>query len=139
MLAARVRGLVPPKVWKARYELINAFEAILAHGGTTVVKCFLHISKDEQRRRLEARLREPDKRWKFRAGDLDDRARWKDYQQAYEDVLRTTSTDRAPWYVVPADRKWYRNWAVSRVIVHTLEAMDPKYPAPPDLGDVRIT
>jgi polyphosphate kinase 2 (PPK2 family) len=95
-----------------------------------VVKVFLHISKDEQRTRLQERLEDPEKRWKFRVEDLDDRRRWDDFQQAYEDVIRQTSTERAPWYVVPADRKWVRNVAVAELLVTTLEAMDPELPNP---------
>ena len=130
VLAARVRGLVPEEVWRPRYELINGFEALLHHGGTTVVKLFLHISRDEQRRRLEERLRDPDKRWKFRPEDLLDRARWDEYQLAYREALEKTSTAVGPWYVIPADHKWYRNWVVSRILVKTLERMDPQYPQP---------
>ena len=130
VLAARVRKLVPPKVWRARYELINGFEALLAHGGTTIVKVYLHISKEEQRRRLEERLRNPDKRWKFRSEDLLDRAHWDDYRRAYNEVLTRTSTAAAPWYIIPADAKWYRNWAVSQLLVTTLHRLDPRYPQP---------
>ena len=130
VLAARVRGLVPEKVWRPRYELINGFEAVLHHGGTTIVKLFLHISKEEQRRRLEERLRDPDKRWKFRPEDLLDRARWDEYHLAYRDALEKTSTEIGPWYVIPADHKWYRNWVVSRILVETLKGMDPRYPQP---------
>ena len=130
VLAARVLSLVPGKVWKARYDLINAFEQTLHHGGTTVVKIYLHISKQEQRRRFQARLDDPEKRWKFRTGDLEARQHWDEYMQAYEDALERTSTELAPWYVVPADHKWYRNWVVSRILVKTLGKMDPRYPQP---------
>jgi PPK2 family polyphosphate:nucleotide phosphotransferase len=138
VLIVRVHKLVPDEVWHARYELINDFEQALAGGGTTIVKLFLHISKDEQRRRLQARLDSPDKRWKFKATDLDERKLWDDYQAAYEDALRKTSTERAPWYVIPADHKWYRNWAVSNVLIDTLRAMDPRYPDPPELAGIVI-
>ena len=130
VLAVRVLGLVPEKVWKARYDLINGFERTLDHGGTTLVKIYLHISKEEQRRRLQARLDDPTKRWKFRAADLEARRHWDEYMQAYEEALEKTSTEIAPWYVIPADHKWYRNWVVSRILVKTLERMDPQYPQP---------
>jgi len=128
VLAARVRGLVPEGVWRRRYGHIRAFEALLADSATTVVKVLLHISKEEQRERLQARLDDPRKRWKFNPGDLDERARWDDYQAAFADALAETSTEQAPWYCVPADRKWYRNWAVLRILVETLEALDPRWP-----------
>jgi len=130
VLVARVHELVPRRVWKARYDLINSFEALLAHGGTTVIKLFLHVSRGEQLERLDARLEEPSKRWKFRPGDLAERDRWDDYQSAYQDALRKTSTNVAPWYVIPADHKWYRNWAVSCILVDTLDHLDPQYPEP---------
>ena len=130
VLAVRVRRLVPEKVWRPRFELINGFESQLAQGGTTVIKLFLHISRTEQRKRLEARLRDPDKRWKFALSDLEDRARWDEYQVAYEEAIARTSTRHAPWFVIPADHKWYRNWAVSQILIATLEAMDPRYPEP---------
>jgi PPK2 family polyphosphate:nucleotide phosphotransferase len=130
VLITRVHGLVPEATWKARYELIKSFEALLAHGGTTVIKLFLHISKDEQGERFDARMKEPDKRWKFRPADLAERERWDAYQAAYADALGATSTDAAPWYVIPANHKWYRNWAVSRVLIDTLRGIDPHYPRP---------
>jgi PPK2 family polyphosphate:nucleotide phosphotransferase len=130
VLAVRVRKLAPPSVWRPRFELINGFESTLANGNTTILKFYLHISKEEQRRRLEERLRNPDKRWKFRAEDLLDRAHWDEYRRAYNEVLSKTSTSLAPWYVIPADNKWYRNWAVSRVLVSTLRRLDPHYPQP---------
>jgi PPK2 family polyphosphate:nucleotide phosphotransferase len=139
VLVVRVHKLVPESEWKPRYELINSFESLLAHGGTTTVKLFLHISREQQRQRLEKRLDEPDKRWKFRAADLEERAHWDEYQAAYEDMLRMTSTAHAPWYVIPADHKWYRNWAVSHVLIETLREMDPQYPQPPDLSGVQVT
>ncbi len=131
VLIVRVKELVPDGVWRPRYELINHFEELLAHGSTTVVKLFLHISRDEQKRRLERRRDDPRKQWKFSVSDLEERARWDDYQAAFEDAINETSTGRAPWHVVPANKKWYRNLVVARAIADTLEAMDPQYPAPP--------
>ncbi|HMC42048.1 MAG TPA: polyphosphate kinase 2 family protein, partial [Acidimicrobiales bacterium] len=110
----------------------------LVESGTTIVKFWLHISPDEQRKRLQARLDDPAKRWKFNAGDLDERKLWPDYQAAAEEMLQRTSTDDAPWYVVPADHKWYRNWVVSQVLIESLEAMDPRYPDSLDLGHCEI-
>jgi len=130
VLITRVHGLISEATWKVRYQLINAFEALLAHGATTVVKLFLHISQDEQHKRFDDRLREPTKRWKFRPGDLAERERWDDYQIAYADAIAHTATDTARWYVIPADHKWYRNWAVSCVLIDTLRQMDPRYPEP---------
>jgi PPK2 family polyphosphate:nucleotide phosphotransferase len=130
VLITRVHGLVPEATWKARYGLINSFEALLAQGGTTVIKLFLHISKEEQAERFDARRKDPNKRWKFQPGDLAEREHWDDYQVAYADALRATTTDAAPWYVVPADHKWYRNWAVSCILIDTLRAIDPQYPQP---------
>jgi len=139
VLVVRVHGLVPEPVWRARYEHIRAFEELLTAGGTTVVKLFLHISKEEQAERMRARLEDPTKHWKFRATDLEERQRWDDYQAAFTDALAETSTETAPWYVVPADRKWYRNWAVLRILTETLEAMDPQYPPPEaDLGSIVV-
>jgi len=130
VLITRVHGTITEEVCRERYELINAFEATLAHGGTTVIKLFLHISKKEQRKRIDARLRETKKRWKFQPSDLEERERWDDYQRAYEGALAATSTSCAPWYVIPANRKWFRNWAVSRVLVDALVRIDPQYPEP---------
>jgi PPK2 family polyphosphate:nucleotide phosphotransferase len=130
VLVVRVHGLVPEDVWRGRFDEIDDFEARVSSAGTTIVKCFLHISYDEQRERLFARLDDPDKHWKFDEADIDERARWADYQAAYEDVLRRCSTAQAPWFVVPADRKWYRNWAVASLLAETLEEMDPTYPRP---------
>src|ERR1700688_4630832 len=139
VLVARVRKLVPKQVWKLRYDDITAFESLLHQGGMTIIKCCLLISKDEQRRRLEERLKDPQKRWKFRRDDLEDRALWKEYQAAYSEAMERTSTRSAPWYVIPSDNKWYRNWAVSRLLIETLTEMDPKYPEPPDLAGIKIT
>ncbi len=133
VLVVRVKQLVPEPVWRERYDLINNFERQLAHGGTTVIKFFLHISEQEQARRLRARLDDPTKRWKFNPDDLKERARWDDYQQAYQEAIEKTSTLHAPWYVIPSDRKWFRNWAVARVIADTLKGMDPQYPDPPEI------
>ncbi|MDQ7013347.1 MAG: polyphosphate kinase 2 family protein [Planctomycetota bacterium] len=128
VLVVRVHGLVPEAVWQRRYEEINAFERLLAGSGTTILKVFLHISKDEQKERLQARLDDPAKRWKFSAGDLAERKRWGEYQQAYTEALSRCSTEHAPWFVVPADRKWYRNWAVSSIVRRALEQLDPQPP-----------
>lgn len=139
VLVARVRKLVPPQVWKKRYADITAFESLLTQGGTTIIKCCLLISKDEQRKRFEDRLKDPQKRWKFQRGDLEDRALWKQYQAAYSEAIERTSTRDSPWYVIPSDHKWFRNWAVSRLLIETLTVMDPKYPEPPDLAGIKIT
>ena len=130
LLIERVKELVPEKVWSKRYDHVNAFEKMLADEGTTIIKFFLHISKDEQKRRLEARLNEPHKQWKFNPGDLAERKLWDEYMEAYEDAIKRCSQKHAPWYVVPADRKWYRNWVLSDVLVRTLEKLDMKYPKP---------
>jgi PPK2 family polyphosphate:nucleotide phosphotransferase len=132
VLAVRVLGLVPEERWKRRYDHINGFEQMLVDEGTTVVKLFLHISEGEQRKRLEARLEDPTKQWKFREDDLDTRAHWDAYRSAFEDAIERTTTDQARWYVVPADRKWYRNWAVATILVGVLEHMDLTWPAPKD-------
>lgn len=140
VLVVRVKGLVPEERWSRRYEHIRSFEKILADEGTTIVKLFLNISKDEQRERLQARLDEPDKTWKFRREDLEDRELWDEYRMAYEEALTRTTTEYAPWYVVPANRKWYRNLAVSSILIKTLEEMDPHYPdAEPGLDEVVIS
>ena len=131
VLVVRVHDLVPESTWSRRYDHINNFEQWLADEGTTIVKLFLHISKDEQRKRLQARLDTPDKTWKFDPADLDERAHWDDYQEAFRVMLERTSTDAGPWYVVPADRKWFRNLLVSEIIVDTLEALGMAWPAPP--------
>ena len=128
VLVVRVHGLVPDEVWQRRYDEINAFERLLAGSGTTILKVFLHISKGEQKERLQARLDDPAKRWKFSAGDLAERKRWGEYQQAYTDAISRCSTEHAPWFVVPADRKWYRNWVVSSIVRRALEQLDPQPP-----------
>ncbi|MDB5591660.1 polyphosphate kinase 2 family protein [Enterovirga sp.] len=128
VLVGRVRSLAPPEVIERRYDQINAFEDLIS-SSTRIVKFMLHISKEEQRRRLQARLDDPDKRWKFSPGDLEDREHWDAYQHAYEMVLARCSTRAAPWYVIPADKKWARNAAVAAIVRATLEDMDPRYPA----------
>ncbi|MGH8952510.1 MAG: polyphosphate kinase 2 family protein [Acidimicrobiia bacterium] len=138
VLVVRVKGLAPEERWRRRFDHIVAFEQLLADEGTTVIKLFLHISKEEQRERLEARLNEADKRWKFNTADLDDRKLWDDYTDAYEEALTRTSTEKAPWHVVPADRKWYRNLVVSSILIQALEKMDPQYPPEPDLDGVVV-
>ncbi len=139
VLVVRVMDLVPKSRWKKRYEHIRAFEQMLADEGTTIVKLFLHISRDEQRERLQDRLDQPDKNWKFEAGDLVPRAHWDDYQEAFEDALAETSTDDAPWYIIPADRKWYRNLVVSEILIQTLQGLDMTYPPAQDgLADIVI-
>jgi PPK2 family polyphosphate:nucleotide phosphotransferase len=127
VLVVRVHDLAP---WEGRYDEINRFEA---RAGVTWIKCMLHISRDEQRERLLARLEDPTRRWKFESGDLAERRRWDDYAAAYQDALARCDTDTAPWYVVPADRKWYRNWAVQQIMLETLRELDPQYPAREDL------
>ena len=128
VIVVRVRKLVSKDVWKHRYAQINAFEKLLHDGGITVVKCFLHISKKEQRQRLEDRLHDPKKQWKLGPDDLEDRTRWDDFQQAYDDALTLCNTEHAPWHIVPADRKWYRNLVVARLVRKTLERLDPRFP-----------
>ena len=140
VLVARVHELVDESVWRGRYRHINHFEALLADSGVRVVKVFLHISREEQADRLRKRLENPDKRWKFRVGDLADRERWDDFMAAYEEAIARTSTEHAPWYVVPADHKWFRDWAISRIVIETLEDMDPRFPTPTeDLDGVTVT
>ena len=139
VLVVRVKGLVPDTVWRARYGLINDFERLLAASGTTILKFFLHISKDEQKRRLEARLATPEKHWKFDPGDLVERKSWASYQEAFTDALSRCSTPHAPWLVVPADHKWFRNVVIARTVADTLEAMDPRFPdGPKGLSDLRV-
>ncbi len=139
VLVVRVHDLVPEKRWRKRYDHIRAFEQMLADEGTTIVKFFLHISKDEQKERLQARLDEPDKNWKFDVGDLREREHWDDYQRAFAEAIEQTSTEAAPWYVIPADRKWYRNLVISQILVDTLEGLDLRHPEPDDLDGVVIT
>lgn len=130
VLVVRVNELVPKKVWKKRYEHLRAFEKLLADEGTRIVKFYLHIDRDEQKRRLQERLDDPDKRWKFDPRDLDVRSRWDDYMAAYEEAIRETDTPYAPWYLIPANKKWFRDLAVMQTLVDTLADMNPKFPAP---------
>lgn len=130
VLVARVHNLAPPDVIERRYEKINAFERKLTRSGTRVVKLMLHISYDEQRQRLIDRLKNPDKHWKFSEHDIDERGYWDDYQSAYSIAISRCSTDWAPWFVIPADDKDYRNWAVASILIETLEEMNPQYPRP---------
>ncbi len=129
VLVVRVHELVPEETWRRRYDQINEFEELLAETGTRILKLFLYISKDEQRKRLQARLDNPDKHWKFSPADLRERSRWNDYIAAYEDALTHCSTEIAPWFVIPANRKWYRNMIVAEIIAGTLREMDPQFPA----------
>ena len=128
VLIVRVHDLVPKEAWKKRYGHINDFERMLTDSGTTILKFFLYISKEEQKKRFEERLADPTKNWKFSMGDLKERERWDDYMAAFEDALTQCSTPYAPWYCIPANKKWYRNLAVSSIITETLESMDLKFP-----------
>jgi PPK2 family polyphosphate:nucleotide phosphotransferase len=137
VLVVRVHNLVPKAVWRERYDQINVFEEVLAESGTVILKFFLHISKDEQRARLQARIEDPTKRWKFQHGDVEEREFWDEYQRAYEDVLSKTSTERAPWYVVPSNQKWYRNYVVGSIVADALDRLHMKYPEP-DLSGIVV-
>ncbi len=138
VLVVRVHELVPKPVWEKRYDHINAFEKLLADEGTTILKFFLYISKNEQAERFLARIEEPHKRWKFNPGDLEERSHWGKYQHAYEAMLSKTSTPWAPWYIVPSDRKWYRNLVVASVIVEKLQSLDMQPPEElPDIDSYR--
>jgi len=128
IIAVRVKNLFPEEVWKRRIRHVVDFERMLAEEGTTVIKIYLHISKDEQKQRLQARLDNPAKHWKFNPDDLIDRGRWDEFMEAYEDVLAKTSTEHAPWYVVPADRKWYRNLCVARIVLDSLKRLKMEFP-----------
>lgn len=139
VVAARVRGLVPEDVWRPRFAAINAFERLLVESGTSVLKLFLHISKAEQKDRLERRLADPAKHWKFDPGDLRERARWDDYTAAYDEAIERCSLPYAPWHIVPADKKWFRDLMVARAVATALEAIDPRYPdRQAELQDVAI-
>jgi PPK2 family polyphosphate:nucleotide phosphotransferase len=138
VLVVRVHELVPRERWKRRYDQINAFERLLADEGTTILKFFLHIDRDEQLERFRARYEDPTKRWKFRVGDLDERARWDDYAAAFEDALSKCSTAWAPWYVIPANRKWFRNLAVAEILADTLDELAPSYPPGEELPEGRL-
>jgi PPK2 family polyphosphate:nucleotide phosphotransferase len=128
VVVVRVDKLVPEEVWQARYEQIKQFEEYLHQTGTRILKFFLHISKDEQKERFQERLDDPEKHWKFSLADLGKRKQWDDYMRAYSEAISRCSTHHAPWYVIPADHNWYRNWAVAKLIVETLKEMNPKYP-----------
>lgn len=128
VLVVRVKDLVPKSIWSKRYAQINSFEETLQERGTRIIKFYLHISKDEQKERLQSRLDEPEKHWKFSKADIEERAYWDDYQKAFESALSKCSTDDAPWYVVPANKKWFRDVVVSTTILKTLQEMDPQYP-----------
>jgi PPK2 family polyphosphate:nucleotide phosphotransferase len=130
VLVVRVAKLASENVWEARYDHINAFERLLADSGVVILKFFLHISKQKQKERFLARLEEPDKRWKFSKGDLVVREQWDDYMRAYEGALTRCNTPWAPWHIIPADRKWYRNLVIAQTLVETLERLDMRYPEP---------
>lgn len=139
VLVVRVHEFVPAPVWKRRYDQINDFERHLADNGVVIVKFFLHISKDEQKGRLERRLEDSTRQWKVALSDFEERKRWKEYQRAYEDAITRCNTKEAPWYVVPADKKWFRNLAVSQILVETLEALDMHFPKPTvDLSKINL-
>jgi PPK2 family polyphosphate:nucleotide phosphotransferase len=139
VLVVRVKSFVPEKQWRRRYHHIREFEQLLADEGTTVIKCFLHVSKEKQAERLQERLDDPEKHWKFRADDLKDRALWDDYQLAYREAIEETTTKHAPWFVIPADRNWVRNLAVGRILLEALESLDPEVPLPEaGLENVRV-
>jgi len=131
VLVVRVNELVAKSVWSARFRSINNWEAKLAAKGTVIIKCFLHVSAEEQKARLLARLDDPTKFWKYNPGDVDERAKWPAYAEAYQAALEKCNTEVAPWYVVPADRKWYRNWAVAQILLEHLRALNLTWP-PPD-------
>lgn len=140
VLVVRVHDIVPKEVWSRRFDQINDFERILAAEGTTILKFFLWISKDEQAERFQARIDDPNKRWKFRRADLEEREHWDAYQEAFEDVLSRCSTDWAPWYVIPSDKKWFRNVAVAEILGDTMDDLDPRYPdGEPDIEGIRVT
>jgi PPK2 family polyphosphate:nucleotide phosphotransferase len=133
VLVVRVHGLVPRRIWSKRYAQINEFERTLTESGTTIVKFFLSIDRDEQRERFQARFDDPTKRWKFSMGDLEERKLWDDYQAAFDEALLRTSTKWAPWYVIPANRKWFRDLAVATILADTISSLKPRYPEPQSL------
>jgi len=140
VLVVRVNQLVAKPVWKRRYEHINGFERLLADEGTVVLKFYLHVSREYQRERLQRRLDRPDKLWKFNPKDLDARVRWKEYMHAYEDALSRCSTEAAPWYVIPSEKRWYRNLLVTEALVSALERLDLRHPAPDfDPRSIKLT
>jgi PPK2 family polyphosphate:nucleotide phosphotransferase len=128
VLVVRVENLVPKNSWGTRFEQINQFERMLTETGTTILKLYLHISKEEQAERFQERLDDPEKNWKFSVDDLEKRKKWDEYMVAYEDALNRCTTDWAPWYVIPADQKWYRNLAIARIVVNALRNLDPQFP-----------
>jgi PPK2 family polyphosphate:nucleotide phosphotransferase len=132
VLVVRVKGLEPEEVWRSRYDSINDFERMLVREGTTILKFLLHISKEEQLEKFRERLERQDKYWKWSPNDIKERERWDEYQQAYEEAVSATSTPWAPWYVVPANHRWFRNYVAARVLAGTLHAMDPRFPEPPE-------
>jgi PPK2 family polyphosphate:nucleotide phosphotransferase len=139
VLVVRVHNLVPEAVWSKRYREINDFERMLSENGVKILKFFLYISKDEQKKRFQERINEPEKNWKFSVADIEERKYWDDYMKAFEDAISLCSTTYAPWYVIPANRKWFRNLAVSEVIVHAMEAMKMRYPPPTaDLSKIKF-
>jgi PPK2 family polyphosphate:nucleotide phosphotransferase len=137
VLVVRVHAKHPKRFWTDRFRQINDFERMLAENGTTILKFFLHISRKEQRERLQARIEDPTKRWKFEHGDLEERKLWTDYMKAYEEALAATSSSIAPWYVVPSNAKWFRNYVIARTIVEKLQSLDMRLPDP-DLGDLQF-
>ncbi|MBN2495910.1 MAG: polyphosphate kinase 2 family protein [Deltaproteobacteria bacterium] len=130
VLVVRVHDIVPKKVWSRRYDMINDFEKMLGRNGVTIIKFYLHISKQEQKARFQDRIEKPEKHWKVNPKDFDERKHWDDYMQAFEDAIEKCSTRYAPWYVIPSDKKWFRNLAISRIIADTLEDMDLRFPEP---------
>jgi PPK2 family polyphosphate:nucleotide phosphotransferase len=140
VLVVRVHNLVPVQTWKERYEQINCFEKMLSENNYVILKFFLHISNDEQKKRLQARIDDPRKNWKISTGDFEERQYWDDYLSAFDDALTRCSTPWAPWHVIPSNRKWFRNLAVSEIIVETLEKMNMRYPEPAvDLNALKLT
>jgi PPK2 family polyphosphate:nucleotide phosphotransferase len=140
LVTTRVLGIIDEKTWRRRYRHVREFERMLADEGTSVVKIYLNLSYDEQRVRLQERIDNPAKSWKFRLEDLETRGHWDDYIGAYEEAITETSTEWAPWYVVPADRNWVRNLAVAEIFAHALKELDPKLPEPdPRIAGVQIT
>jgi len=130
VIAVRVHDLVPKDVWQKRFDQINSFERYLVDSNVTIIKFYLHISKAEQKKRLEARIEDPSKHWKLSPNDIEERKYWNKYQQAYQDVLDRCSPKWAPWFVIPSNKKWYRNYAVSQIVLETLEDMKLEYPEP---------
>ncbi len=138
VLIARVHNLVPKKVWQQRYNFINGFEKLLSCNNTKIIKFFLYISKEEQLKRFESRLDEPDKHWKISEGDYSERQYWDGYIEAFEDAMTKCSTEDAPWFIIPANQKWFRNLAISKIVVETLESMKMKMPQPTvDINEIR--